>query len=153
MPFLFILIGLLLVISGARNTVGSLLCLLRGDFAGQNSYFQWAIAIVILGSLGYIKPIQPLMRMFMGLVLVVLFLHEGGVVDNFFIAIEQGPTDATSSSACSQQAATPASTTSGAEQVSYMPSTTSPLVDLPSGGQTSSDSDGLPALPSLPILA
>ena len=87
MPFALIIAGLVLTISGVRGTQDDLLTLLRGDFTGQNNFIYWVIAILIIGSLGYIKSLEPVSRAFLALVLVVLFLKRGnpnGVGGGFF---------------------------------------------------------------------
>lgn len=100
MPFFFIIVGLVMVISAVRGTHTELLCLLRNDFRGHNNFVYWTFAILVLGALGYIKTIQPATRMFMALIVVVLFLKNEGVFQKFQEAIS-GATGSTLPSATS----------------------------------------------------
>lgn len=87
MPFALIIVGLFLLISGVKGTQSDLFSLLKGDFTGQNNFIFWIIAILVIGSLGYIKQIEPLSRGFLLLVILVLFLKKGdpnGVGGGFF---------------------------------------------------------------------
>jgi hypothetical protein len=83
MPFAFIIVGLVLLVSGVRNTTGQLETLVKGDLTGQNSYIRWMFAILVIGALGYIKPIEPVSRMFLVLVVIVLILSNKGVFASF----------------------------------------------------------------------
>jgi hypothetical protein len=91
MPFLFIIAGLVLLVAGVRNTVTDqgqtkgLYTLLEGDFTGKDSFLVWTAAILIIGAVGYIKDFQALSRAFMVLLVVVLFLSNGG----FFQKLQQ----------------------------------------------------------------
>jgi hypothetical protein len=77
MPFAFIIVGTVLVISGVRGTSQDLLTLVKGDFIGTNSYLYWVVAILIIGSLGYVSSLKNFSRAFLALVLVALVLKEG----------------------------------------------------------------------------
>jgi len=82
MPFVLITIGVVLLISSARNTLSNtqntgLYQLLAGDFTGQNNFIFWFVSILLIGALGYIPKLKPLSTAFMGLVILVLFLKKG----------------------------------------------------------------------------
>lgn len=83
MPFVLFVIGALLVVSGVKKTQGELFALLRGDLVGSNSFVPWVISILFIGSLGYIKSIRPITNSFLVLVIIVLFLSNGGFFDRF----------------------------------------------------------------------
>lgn len=91
MPFAFLLTGALLIIAGIRGTDEDLFNLVKGDFTGKPSFISWLFAILLIGSLGYIEPIKPVSRAFLFLVLVVLFLSNGGVFQKFVQGIESAP--------------------------------------------------------------
>lgn len=82
MPFAFIIVGLVLLIAGVRNTVTQLTALVKGDLTGTGSFVPWIVSILIIGALGYIKPIAPISRMFLVLVIVVLILKDGNPAKN-----------------------------------------------------------------------
>lgn len=78
MPFALAIIGIVLIITGIRGTVTgtnpSLTSLVKSDFTGQGNYIYWLVAILLLGSLGYIESLKTLSRAFMTLVVIVLFI-------------------------------------------------------------------------------
>jgi hypothetical protein len=95
MPYMFIIVGLVMVIAAVRNTVADtkdtngnvtdagLATLLKQDVSGQNNFVYWVLSILIIGAIGYIKPLQPVSRAFMLLVIIVLFLSNKGVFSQF----------------------------------------------------------------------
>lgn len=78
MPLLFIGSGLLLVFVGIKGNPSALYSLIASDFTGPNSFIYWITAMVLLGSLGYIKGLENFSKLFLILVLIVLFLDNGG---------------------------------------------------------------------------
>ncbi len=84
MAFVFLIIGVVLVISGAKGTQSQLWTQLQLDFSpsaqksGQHSFLAWLIAILIIGAVGYIDELKELSRSFLVLVVVVLLLSNGG---------------------------------------------------------------------------
>lgn len=81
MPFALIIIGTVLLVSSVRNTQGDLYTLVKGDFTGDNNYLYWMVSILVIGAVGYIPTLKPLSRMFLGLVILVLFLSHGGIFE------------------------------------------------------------------------
>lgn len=83
MAFVFIIIGLVLVISGVRDTQAQLWAQVQKDFTppqqqGQHSFLAWFFAILIIGAIGYIDELKELSRAFLVLVILVLFLSNNG---------------------------------------------------------------------------
>jgi hypothetical protein len=76
MPFVFIFVGVVLLISGALGTSDSLLTLVKGDLTGKNNFGYWILSIAIIGAIGYVQDLRALSRAFLLLVIVVLILHE-----------------------------------------------------------------------------
>lgn len=76
MPFVLVAIGLLLIIVAVRNNQDSFYAQLAKDFLGQGNFTLWIAAIVVLGSLGYYKPIKPAVDLFLLLMLVAFFLSN-----------------------------------------------------------------------------
>lgn len=87
MPFLFIVVGVVMLVSAVRNTNGQIVTLIKGDFTGKGNFFYWTAAMGVLGGLGYVPQLRTLSRWFMALVIVVLFLKNGGVFSQFVAAI------------------------------------------------------------------
>lgn len=77
MPFVFIVIGIGLVVVAIRGTQADAFALLRSEFSGPNSFIKWALAIFILGAVGYIPKIQPVTRALLILVILAIFLKNG----------------------------------------------------------------------------
>lgn len=82
MPLFFGSVGLLLIIAGLRNRIvsgnPSLVSLLESDFAlGQtNSFTMWMFAIIFIGAIGYIPKMRNISRMFLVLVIAVIFVKN-----------------------------------------------------------------------------
>lgn len=87
MPFVFLIIGVMLLVAGVRNTQSQLFSLVASDFSlGQGfskSYVAWMAAIFGIGAIGYYKPIRPISDAFLILVIIVLFLSNKGVFSQF----------------------------------------------------------------------
>lgn len=83
MPYVLLLGGGAMFVSGVRNTEGDLWTLIRNDFTGSRSFLVWIAAIAIVGGAGYIKPLKGLSVAFMTLLLIVLFLSNKGIVAQF----------------------------------------------------------------------
>jgi len=87
MPFALLLVGLVLLISGVKNTQDTLFATVKGDFQGQDNFIYWFVAIIIIGAIGYIPKLKPISTAFLALVIVVLFLKKGnasGLGGGFF---------------------------------------------------------------------
>ena len=83
MPFALLIIGLVLIVSGVRDTTSQLTALVKGDFTGQGNFTYWMISILIIGSLGYIASVQKLSRAFMAVVLIGLLFSNRGFFAKF----------------------------------------------------------------------
>lgn len=104
MPLIFIAIGILFLVLARNGTQGDFEQLLKSEFTGAQSFIVWASAIVILGLLGFFKPIRPVTDAFIGLIILVLILHNKGFFGQLNAAL-RNPVAPTSSDAL---AATPA---------------------------------------------
>lgn len=101
MPFLFIVAGLVMIISAVKGTQTQLLALLKADVTGKNNFIYWMLAILVIGSVGYIKELKPLAVALMVLVVIVLFLDSQGVFTQFVSAINSTQTASTTGAAAS----------------------------------------------------
>lgn len=77
MPFVFLTIGVVLLASSVRNTQDQLFGLVKGDFTGPQNFIFWFLAIMIIGSIGYIPKAKPIATAFVTLVVIVLVLSRG----------------------------------------------------------------------------
>lgn len=83
MPFVTLVIGLALVISAVRDKQSEMFSLIKGDFTGANSFAPWVISLLVIGGLGYVKAIKPITDAFLVLVILVLFISNGGFFQKF----------------------------------------------------------------------
>jgi len=88
MPFAILTIGILLVITAYNNTQPLLSAQLQKDMSGKTGFIYWIAAIIIVGAVGYIKPLEPISRAFLLLILTVVFLTNSGVFSQFNSALE-----------------------------------------------------------------
>jgi len=78
MPLLFLGIGTVLILTGLKGDPAKLWSLIQGDFTGTNNFIYWLIAILVLGSLGYVESLKGLSRLFVILLMIVLLLDNKG---------------------------------------------------------------------------
>lgn len=86
MPLVILVIGLMLFVSGMRNTQDEFLALIKSDFIGGkngNGFFAWMLAIAAIVVIGYYKPVRPISDAFLLLVIIILFLSNKGVASQF----------------------------------------------------------------------
>ena len=79
MPFVFLIVGVLFLVLARNGTQGDFETLLKSEFSGQHSFFVWASAIVILGLIGFFKPVRPITDAMIGLIVLVLILKNQGL--------------------------------------------------------------------------
>ena len=91
MPFALVFVGMILVITGFQNTYQEFGAQVQKDFTGNNSFIWWIISLGVVGSIGYVPSLQTPSRMFMLLIIVVMFLaNKGGVFSQFNSAVTAG---------------------------------------------------------------
>lgn len=83
MPFALVVIGLLMVIAAYNNTQSLLAAQLKEDLTGTGGFIYWIAALLIIGAIGYVKPLETASRMMLLLLLIVFFLANGGVFAKF----------------------------------------------------------------------
>lgn len=83
MPFALLIIGAVLLVASVRDKQSDLFSLIKGDFTGSDNFVYWTLSILLIGALGYVPSLQKLSRLFMALVVVVLFLHKQGFFAQF----------------------------------------------------------------------
>lgn len=99
MPFLLVFIGLIMIVTGARNTHEAFAKQLQSDFTGPNNFLTWIVAIGAIGALGYIDKLRSFSHYFMALVILSLLLSNGGFFAQFSKALATGPVAATAKGA------------------------------------------------------
>jgi len=91
MPFFLVTIGLLMIVSGARDTYSAFGKQLVSDFTGPQNFTYWLVALGALGFVGYAPQLRSFSRAFMALVIIAMVLANGGVFAKFTQALQQGP--------------------------------------------------------------
>lgn len=91
MPFALVIVGLLMVVTGAKGTHAALGQELRADFTGEGNFLYWLLALGIIGAVGVIPGMQNFSRLFMTLAIVSMVLKNKGAFDKLKEAIELGP--------------------------------------------------------------
>lgn len=91
MPYALVIIGLILIVSGVRDTHTQLGAQLKQDLTGSQNFGQYALAIFAVGSLGYIDALRKFSTWFMALILIALVLSNRGFFNEFKKAVDAGP--------------------------------------------------------------
>ena len=96
MPFVFVIIGIVMIAAGVRGQSGNLVTLLKGDLTGSNNFIYWIVSIGIIGALGYVQDLRAFSRALLALVIIVLVIRDdkqqgtgGGLFVQFESAIKQ----------------------------------------------------------------
>ena len=88
MPFVLLAVGILFFVVAIQGTQGSFFTLMKSEFTGSNSFVVWAAAFIIIGLIGYSRPLKPVSHAFLVLILVAMILANGkGVFANFQSAL------------------------------------------------------------------
>jgi flagellar biosynthesis component FlhA len=87
MPLALLIIGAAIMVSVIRNTHNQLGKQLVADFTGSGNFLIWIAAISIVGMIGYIPSWEKPSRALLGLIILAMFLKNGGVFDQFKSAI------------------------------------------------------------------
>jgi hypothetical protein len=104
MPLVFLIVGVLFIVLARNNTHHDFEQLLKSEFTGSQSFLVWASAIVILGLIGFFKPVRPITDALIGLIILVLIIHNSGAFAQFNSAI-RSPIAPVGQAAPPQQAA------------------------------------------------
>lgn len=77
MPFVFLFFGFIVFVVGIRGRQQEAAALLQEDFTGNNNFLVWLIALFVIGSIGYVKAFEPLVRAFVILIMIAMILSNG----------------------------------------------------------------------------
>lgn len=77
MAFALLFLGVMMIVSAIRNTHCALVALIANDFSGQNNFLYWVVALILIGSVGYIEKLKPISDGLLVLVLLALVLSRG----------------------------------------------------------------------------
>lgn len=91
MPLAAILVGTMLVVLAFRGTEHNFAKLLGQDFGQGSQFWSWAVALGVLGTLGYVDALKRFSNLFLGLVIVVLVLKNGGLFTQLAAVVRSPP--------------------------------------------------------------
>lgn len=91
MPFVLVIVGILLIVTGAQGTYKQFGSQVASDFTGKGNFEYWIAAIGTVGAIGYIQALQTISRLLMALIIIVMFLSNRGFFVKLQQAIAQGP--------------------------------------------------------------
>lgn len=127
MPVAFIVLGLFALVIGVRGTHKEAQALLIDEFTGERNFLTWVFVIGIIGLVGMWKPIRPVSRAFLILVVLALIVANKGFFDRFAGGFLNRPER--------QPEPEPANTTGGTTgQVAPQASTVIPGLNTPQTG-------------------
>lgn len=92
MAFVFVMVGLLAIVTGAKGTYAQFGSQVVSDFTGSKPFTWWVLAIGGIGALGYIDALRTFSRLFMTLILLSMLLSNRGFFTQLTAAIKAGPT-------------------------------------------------------------
>ena len=82
MAWAFLIVGLIVLTAAIKGKDASkdLWKQVKSDFTGQNNFFYWVLAIILIVALGNVKVLKPVTDAFLGLVILVIILaqYRGG---------------------------------------------------------------------------
>lgn len=90
-----------MIVSGVRDTHMQFGAQLKSDLTGPNNFLSYALAIFIVGALGYIDKLRGVSSAFMALIIISMLLSNRGVFQKFQEALAQGPETPTPSATAS----------------------------------------------------
>ncbi len=77
MAFALLIIGITLIVAAVRNTQGTLVDLLIRDFSGEGNFVYWIVALLLVGSVGYVPRLKPISDGFLVIIILALLLSRG----------------------------------------------------------------------------
>lgn len=109
MPFLLVIVGLTMIVTGVKNTSAQFGQQLVGDFTGSGNFTYWLVAIGSVGALGYVPDFKQFSRVFLALIIIAMVLRNGGVFSQLTAALQQGPQEAQPAASSSDSSSSNAS--------------------------------------------
>ncbi len=91
MAFVLAMVGLLMIVTGAKGTYAQFGAQVAKDFTGPQPFTYWIAAIGAVGAVGYIEALRVPSRMFMALLILAMVLANKGFFAQFQAALKSGP--------------------------------------------------------------
>jgi hypothetical protein len=94
MPFFLVLIGIAMIVTGARDTYAQAGSMVTADLTGSNggAGFIWYMAAIGgVGALGAVPELKTLSHYLLALILIAIVLNNRGVFSQFTAALKSLP--------------------------------------------------------------
>lgn len=96
MPFALVFVGLILIVTGVKDTQAALGQQVVGDFTGSGNFVFWIASLGAVGALGYVPELKKFSVAFMTLIIIAMLLAQekngkGGFFAQFYAALKSGP--------------------------------------------------------------
>lgn len=101
MAYILLIAGSVLLVAGVRNQQSNLFTLLKNDLTGADNFFYWIVAVILVGSLGYIDALKPVSHALLILIVLAFVLSNKGFFPKFTQQISQGTSTSNSTSGAS----------------------------------------------------
>ena len=91
MPFALVFIGMILIVTGVRDTYKQLGNLIVGDMTGQRGgagFLMFLLAFGLVGALGSIPQARTFSHYFMALILISILLANSGAMQKLLAALK-----------------------------------------------------------------
>lgn len=98
MAYILLIAGSVLLVAGVRNQQSNLFTLLKNDLTGADNFFYWIVAVILVGSLGYIDALKPVSHALLILIVLAFVLSNKGFFPKFTQQISQGTSPSNSTS-------------------------------------------------------
>ncbi|SRR5216684_428138 len=92
MPFVLVIAGILMIVTGAQGTYSQFATQVGKDFTGPGNFVYWVASIGAIGAVGYVESLQTISRLLIGLVIIAMVLSNKGFFAKFQAALNAGPT-------------------------------------------------------------
>lgn len=83
-----------MIVTGGRGTYAQFASQVAKDFTGPpgQNFTYFIVGIGAVGAVGYFEPLKTISRLFMVLIIIVIFLSNKGFFQQFQNALKSGPT-------------------------------------------------------------
>jgi hypothetical protein len=91
MPFVLVVVGILMIVTGVQGTYAQFGTQVSKDFYGTGNFFYWLVAIGVVGAVGYYDPLRGISRLFMALVIISMVISNKGLFAKLQQTLASGP--------------------------------------------------------------
>lgn len=145
MPVFFVILGVFALVVAVRDKGADARKLLASELTGPGNFLSWVLAILLIGSLGYVPQLRAFSRAFLALVMLSILLSKKG----FFSQLQSQLLNRTAAPVADAPGNTGASVAGAGAAVAPAPSLPAyaSVADLP-GGWIGNRAPATPASPA-----